>query len=81
MTKRRLPPIPKVTIASRERALIEEAAEAVYNRPGGEELTKDEFREEVYGFLNFPFDLRATEALVDKLYAHFQSPRTRPFRG
>ena len=78
-TKRQLPPIPKVTSDSRERALIEEAAEAVYNRPGGEDLTKEEFREEVYGFLNFPFDLRATETLVDKLYAYFQSPRTRPW--
>jgi hypothetical protein len=47
-------------------AAIEEAAYAVFDRPGGEDLTRDAFREEVLGLLRHSGT--ATEKQIDALY-------------
>lgn len=47
---------------------IEEAAYVVYYRPGGEDLTRAEFHEEVLGRLRFAS--RAIEKQIDVLYKH-----------
>lgn len=75
-TKRQLPPIPKPTFEPGERELIEEAAETVYYHRGGEELSKQDFREEVFNRLTV-FDITLTTALVDEIYAQLKRPRSR----
>ena len=47
---------------------IEEAAYAVYYRPGGEDLTRAEFHDEVLGLLRFAS--RAIEKQIEVLYKH-----------
>lgn len=66
---------------ARDAAQIEQAADAVFARRGSEELTKEEWCEEVRGLLSGQLAGSRTEKLINKLYEYFHGAMSRPFRS